>query len=151
MSGERFDYFAVFSYMIFDSTSREISVATAGYRPVMVLKKGADEFVNMQPDGVGIGIMEDYEYKSATMKLNPQDLILLSSSGPGKTKNRKGELFGDEKLAELVLANTDETCGTIVEGIKNTILKYGAGTAQEDDITAVIAKVTGEARLNSPL
>ena len=142
MSEERFDYFAVFSYMIFDSTSMEVSVATAGYKPVMVLKKGTEEFVDIHTDGVGIGIMENYEYESTTMKLNPQDLILLSSSGPGKTKNREGECFGDKKLAELVVVNADETCDIIAEGIKNTILKYGAGTAQEDDITVVIAKVT---------
>jgi serine/threonine protein kinase len=141
MAGERFDYFAVFSYMIFDSSTNEISVATAGFKPVMVLKDGADEFVNLQPEGVGIGIMEDYDYESINMKLNSNDLILLSSGGLAKTKNRKGKPFGDNKLYRLVLANAKNSCDEIIEGIKNTVLYYGAGTAQEDDITIVIAKV----------
>jgi serine phosphatase RsbU (regulator of sigma subunit) len=68
-------------------------------------------------------------------------MILLSSDGVGKTVNREGEFFGDSKLADFVIANTEEECGCVVEGIKNTILKYGAGTAQQDDITVVLAKV----------
>ena len=141
MSSERFDYFAVFSYMIFDSSTNEISVATAGYRPIKIQKEHDNKFIDLQPEGVGIGIMEDYDYESVKMKLKPNDLILLSSAGLAKTKNREGTPFGDEKLYRLVLANAEQTCEEIIEGIKNTILYYGAGTAQEDDITIVIAKV----------
>lgn len=141
MSGERFDYFAVFSYMIYNSSKKEISVATAGYKPVMVLKNGADDFIKLQPEGVGIGIMENYDYESMSMQLNENDLILLSSAGLAKTKNREGKPFGDERLHKLVLANAEISCKEIIEGISNTILYYGAGTAQEDDITIVIAKV----------
>lgn len=141
MSGERFDNFAVFSYMVFNSKTKDISVATAGYRPVMIKKSRAEEFTYLQPDGVGIGIMEDYDYETATMKLKSKDLILLSSAGLGKTVNREGKPFGDERLVELVLANAESDAGHIIEGVKNTILYYGAGTAQEDDITVVVAKV----------
>jgi len=141
MSGERFDYFAVFSYMIFDNLTKEISVATAGYKPVMVLKEGVDKFVNLQPKGVGIGIMENYDYESIKMTLNSNDLILLYSAGLAKIKNREGKTFGDERLHRLILANAEKSSEEIIEGIKNTILYYGAGTAQEDDITIVLAKV----------
>lgn len=141
MSNERFDNFAVFSYMIFNSKTKDISVATAGYRPVMIKKSGAEEFTDLQPDGVGIGIMEDYDYETSTMKLQANDLILLSSAGLGKTVNREGRPFGDERLVEMVLTNADNEAGKIIEAVKNTILYYGAGTAQEDDITVVVAKV----------
>lgn len=141
MSGERFDYFAVFSYMVFNSETQEIAVATAGYRPVMVKKRQAEDFIDIQPEGVGIGIMENYTYETSIMKLEQGDLILLSSAGIGKTVNREGKPFGDDRLAKLVIANADDEAATVIEGIKNTILYYGAGTAQEDDITVVIGKL----------
>jgi len=127
--------------MIFDNSANEISVATAGYKPIKILKDNDDKFIDLQPEGVGVGIMEDYDYESVKMKLESNDLILLASAGLSKTKNREGTPFGDEKLHRLVLANAEQTCEEIIEGIKNTVLYYGAGTAQEDDITIVIAKV----------
>ncbi len=141
MSKERFDNFAVMSYMVFDSSTSEISVATAGFRPVMVLKDGAEDFLDIQPEGVAIGVMEDYEYATETMKLAKGDLMMLSSAGIGKTVNREGIPFGDQRLAKTTLSNASKTPSEIISGIKNTILYYGAGTAQEDDITVLIAKV----------
>jgi len=142
MAGERFDNFAVCSYMVFNGNTKEISVATAGYRPILVQKDNDDKFIEIQPNGVGIGIMEDYDYETSTIQLHTNDLILLSSAGIGKTRNREGVPFGDNRLSELVLSNSKQKVSEIIEGIQNTILYYGAGTAQEDDITVVIAKVT---------
>ena len=141
MSKERFDNFAVMSYMVFDSAKKEISVATAGYRPVMVLKNGAAEFINIQPEGMAVGVMEDYEYTTEKMPLASGDLVMLSSAGLGNTLNRQGIPFGDKRLADMVLRDVAMQPGEIISEVKSTILYYGAGTAQEDDITVLIAKV----------
>ncbi|MBN1865435.1 MAG: SpoIIE family protein phosphatase [Victivallales bacterium] len=141
MSKERFDNFAVMSYMVFDSSTGEIAVATAGYRPVMVLKDGTEDFIDIQPEGVAIGVMEDYEYATERMKLGKGDLVMLSSAGIGKTVNREGLPFGDQRLVKTVLSNAPKSPSEIISGIKNNILYYGAGTAQEDDITVLVAKV----------
>ena len=141
LSTERFNTFALFSYMIFNSKTKEVSIASAGYRPIMILRKGGKEFIEIKCDDVALGMIENYDYETIRMNLKKGDMILLSSDGVGKTVNREGEFFGDSKLADFVIANTEEECGCVVEGIKNTILKYGAGTAQQDDITVVLAKV----------
>jgi len=142
MSKERCDDFAVFSYLVFDSKGKAFAVATAGYRPVMVLKQSAAEFTRVQPEGVGIGIMEDYDFATEKLRLDVGDLLLLSSAGLAKTKNRAGEEFGDEKLVKLVSGNAVQSPGEIISLVKNTISQYGAGMAQQDDITVVVAKVT---------
>ena len=127
--------------MVFNRETKEIAVATAGYRPVKILKNRDDSFLDILPDGVAVGIMEDYEYDTVKMKLQPDDIILLSSAGVEKTINMQGVPFGNEKLSELVIANRNEKSFIMVEGIKNTILQYGAGMAQQDDITVLIARV----------
>lgn len=141
MSKDRFNNFAVLSYLIFDSTTKELSVSTAGYRPVKILKKDENQFTDIQLDGLAIAIIEDYIYEERLVTLNSGDLILLSSAGAGKSVNREGQIFGDDKILNLVIQNRNEDCKVLVDGIKNTILRYGAGTAQQDDITLVVAKV----------
>ena len=141
MSKDKFNNFAVLSYLIFDSTTKELSVSTAGYRPVKILKKDEDEFTDIQLDGLAIAIIEDYIYEEEIVTINSGDLILLSSAGAGKSVNIEGKNFGDDKILNLVRQNRDEDCKSLVDGIKNTILRYGAGTAQQDDITLVVAKV----------
>jgi len=142
LSTERFNTLALFSYIIFNSKTKTASIATAGYRPIMILRKGAKSFIDIQCDDIAIGMIENYNYETIQIKLRTDDIILLFSEGVGKTVNREGEYFSESKLSDWVIKNADKDCETMVDGIKNAILKYGAGTAQQDDITVVLAKVT---------
>ncbi len=140
-SGVVFDRFAVFSYVVFDSETKLLSLATAGYRPTSVLKAGESSVQRFSPEGFGLGIAENAEFKELQIQLGSGDMVFLSSSGIAETCSLDGKTFGEERLDKAVIENRGKTVPELIESVQKEIERFGAGMAQQDDITLAIFKV----------
>jgi serine phosphatase RsbU (regulator of sigma subunit) len=138
---EQMDCFAVFSYAIIDPEERTLRVATAGFRPSGILRRGSDHFEVVETPGLGLGIIEGADYDSVKTDLQTNDVVVFTSMGVVKTTNREGEAFGQERLDSLITLNRDGTAQEIVDAVKKRILRYSGGVAQADDMTLCVLKV----------
>ena len=83
-----------------------------------------------------LGIVADSEYEEYTAKLGVGDHILLYTDGLLEARTRSGELFGFDRLSELVARRPNAEQATEVA------LEFG----QEDDITVLtVTRVASEA------
>lgn len=135
------DRFAVLSYIVYDTAAKVLSVATAGYRPVCVLQKSENTLKAVSGHGFGIGISEDSEFEEQKVQLASGDIVVLSSAGIAETKNLDGSLYGELRLEEAILKNRNSAPSEIINAIQKEIAIFGAGVAQQDDITLVVFKV----------
>ncbi|MFT7580291.1 MAG: serine phosphatase RsbU (regulator of sigma subunit) [Myxococcota bacterium] len=138
---EEMDCFAVFSYAVIDPEDMTLSVATAGFRPSGLLRAGDDEFDVVESPGLGLGIIEGADYESVEVDLFTDDIVMFTSMGVVKTKDRRGEELGQERLDATVRANREGSADEIVGAIKNRIQRYSGGVAQADDMTVCVLKV----------
>jgi len=90
---EELDCFAVFSYAIIDPEDRTLRVATAGFRPSGILRRGSDTFDMIESPGLGLGIVEGADYESVQVSLAARDVGVLPSVGGGKALHRGGRGF----------------------------------------------------------
>jgi|GEM_PF-1377712 len=141
MAREGLDCFAVFSYAVIDPVRRTLRVATAGFRPSGILREGRDDFEVVGTPGLGLGIVDDAEYESVMVPLDPGDIVAFTSMGVIKTQDRSGEALGQDRFERTIRANRDKTAEGITAALKQRISRYSGGVAQADDMTICILKV----------
>ena len=64
----------------------------------------------------------------------------MFSDGVTEAENAKGGMYGEERLAEIVLKNRDLPPDQLVKKIHRSIKAYTRGAEQSDDITLMVVR-----------
>ncbi|MCP4295185.1 MAG: SpoIIE family protein phosphatase, partial [Proteobacteria bacterium] len=70
-------------------------------------------------------------------------IIAVGTDGIWEAFNLQGEMFGKERLRELIRSNAHRSAGTILNKVYEELKQFTAGRKNEDDITLVIIKAAG--------
>ncbi len=89
------------------------------------------------PLGVRIGEI----YKQLSVSFETGDLFLLFSDGVTETRNREGDLFGEDRLVQCVQRNSGLEPDELVEAIRSDVFAFSESEAATDDWTCVAMKV----------
>ncbi|MEZ6049511.1 MAG: SpoIIE family protein phosphatase [Planctomycetaceae bacterium] len=60
-----------------------------------------------------------------------------------EVKNEQGEMFGNDKVIELLKAHKDKSSAELVDLLINTALEYSQRPIPVDDMTVVVLKYEG--------
>jgi sigma-B regulation protein RsbU (phosphoserine phosphatase) len=81
--------------------------------------------------------MENVEYEECYATIHPQECLLLFSDGIVEARNSDREMFGEERIKEVIARNTGDARAIIDELLKTMTLHLGEDAEQEDDVTIV--------------
>jgi sigma-B regulation protein RsbU (phosphoserine phosphatase) len=112
------------------TTSRSKSTATASTISVKTIKA----------EGFPLGLFPNAEYEEFTLSTQPGDLIVFFSDGIVDANNAAGEMFGDERLAQILQSLKNPTAATTAEAILDAVAAFQSGTAHFDDETVVVLR-----------
>jgi sigma-B regulation protein RsbU (phosphoserine phosphatase) len=79
---------------------------------------------------------------SPTVRLEPGDVLFLLSDGIVEASAGDGPLFGIGRTLEVVRAHRHEPPGEIMAALMHQVREW-SGSAQTDDMTAIVIKVGG--------
>ena len=122
---------------VLDVRSGEVQFVNAGHNCPFVQKQdGAFEMFRAKANLV-FGLMEDVPYREQTLTLNPGDSIYLYTDGVTEALNPEQELFGDDRLYEILNRNRAQAGEpeTFVQAIYREVQAFADGEPQADDIT----------------
>ncbi len=88
--------------------------------------------------GMVLGLFAEAQYEAETVKLQPDDHLVLFTDGVIEALNAAGEEFGMERLVSLLHANAQATAPEILARLQETVLSFSAHAPQHDDITMMI-------------
>ncbi len=82
-----------------------------------------------------LGILDDDKFNFLTQSFNiePEDKLYLYSDGVIEAKNSAGELFGDERLKDVLVRNGDDRFAQVLQSLND----FSGDEHQNDDITFV--------------
>jgi sigma-B regulation protein RsbU (phosphoserine phosphatase) len=124
--------FVTMIYAVLDARAREITVASAGHlRPLLI--NGETSFLEVDT-GLPLGLGAS-SYPEHTVALKPGTRLLFYTDGITEAMNRRQEEYGPERLLEHFL---DPDAG--VEGLIEDVQRFGDGSDQADDATAVLIR-----------
>jgi serine phosphatase RsbU (regulator of sigma subunit) len=137
--------FITMTYAVVDTAARTLRYARAGHNPLIHLEAATGRTRVLAPQGIGLGMDRGERFEEvleeAEVKLVQGDVFLFFTDGLSEAMNERAELFGEERLREVI--EQAETLGTddLKDRILGTVREFVGGAAQHDDMTMVILKV----------
>ena len=87
-----------------------------------------------------LGAFDFAEYHVTNTRLYPGDVVFIFSDGVTEATNGSDQLFGDERLQDLVRSNKDLSAQEIKGFVMSEVLAFTHGVPQGDDITVVVLR-----------
>lgn len=88
-----------------------------------------------------LGILDGFGFSSHALTCQPGDQILLYTDGVTEAMDTNNELFGDDRLMDVVRDNCTLGPQQLVETVRASVADYANGAEQPDDITMLALEV----------
>jgi sigma-B regulation protein RsbU (phosphoserine phosphatase) len=135
--------FMTMFYLNIDTTKMQAHWVRAGHDPAIFYDPAADSFEELAGSGVALGIDENWEYKEYIKSgLKSGQIIFLSTDGIWEAFNQKGDMFGKERIYDIIRKNSSLSADQIVNLLLASLKSFQQGAQIEDDITLVVIKIT---------
>lgn len=129
------DRFVTYVLAFVDTKNHEVVLSNAGHMPPIIRRaNGTIEQFDKELSGTAIGMFEDYSYEAQTCKLDPGDVILIMTDGVDEAMNPEGELYGVERVMEVVKKAPPEA-EQLGKLLLEDVRRHANGYPQSDDIT----------------
>jgi serine phosphatase RsbU (regulator of sigma subunit) len=111
----------------------------AGHPSPLLLRRG--EVEELYAEGsFPIGLVENASFTASRIWLNPDDTLLLFTDGVTEAEDKDRNLFGQARLMDGFLRNSNGSLDALLSGILETVEKFAEGTRQSDDITLLLVR-----------
>ena len=128
-------------FLMLDQGSHSISWVRAGHDPAILYDPAKDMVEELVGSGMVLGVEEDYRYQQAERTIDTEGaIILIGTDGIWETRNAEGELFGKERLHQIIRENAEKPAEAIQDAVLDGVSKFRGNLPQEDDITIVLIK-----------
>ncbi len=140
---ESSDFVTLF-YAVLDKQERAITWVRAGHDPAMMFYPQSNTFEELKGVGVAMGIDSSFQFTSYKTPITAEkQLLVIGSDGAWEACNSEGEMFGKERIKDIIWAYCDAPPDVITEKIYTAISHYMDGTPIQDDITFMIIRLSG--------
>jgi sigma-B regulation protein RsbU (phosphoserine phosphatase) len=131
--------FVTLFFGILDTTSWSYSYAGAGHDGYL-LDADANVKKRLHSTGPPLGWFPEGSYESDEVSLSPGDLLLLMTDGLTEAFSAGREMFGRDRIIEVIRRTRDADSEQIVEEIFREVASFSEGTEQADDMTIIVMK-----------
>ncbi len=120
---------------ILNTATGKVAFANAGHNPPLVKHAdGSFEYLKTRPGFVLAG-MEGIHYRKNEIQLEPGDAIYLYTDGVTEATDLNNELYGEERLLDILKKNADADSRKLCEAVKSDVDAFVGKAPQFDDIT----------------
>jgi serine phosphatase RsbU (regulator of sigma subunit) len=133
--------FITFVAAVCDPKSPAMEILSAGHGPLFFYWLHEDRFESVEAQGPPLGVSPALlSEPPRVLDLSPGDLVVLTTDGFFEWANAQGEFFGTDRLTETIRANREKHPAEIINLLYQAVIEFSGGTAQKDDLTAVVIK-----------
>ena len=69
------------------------------------------------------------------------DSVFIRTDGVEETMNADREVFGEDRMKELLMANREATASEVLDRLDAALKDHSGGQALEDDVTMIALRV----------
>ncbi|MBI4484341.1 MAG: SpoIIE family protein phosphatase [Acidobacteria bacterium] len=122
-------------------TAGRIDYVNAGHNPPLKLASQGPRFLT-EGDLV-VGAFDFARYERQQLQLEPGESLVLYTDGVTESAAPSGDLFGEERLEELVRGKPGVDPAQLVESVRTALARFTRNEPQGDDMTLLAIQYTG--------
>jgi phosphoserine phosphatase RsbU/P len=130
--------YATFCFGIFDEPTGIFTYTNAGHLPPLLVRDGAAERLDV--NGTVVGAFPFAKYDESRIELKPSDLLVCYTDGITEPENEYGEMFGEDRLIDLIARNSHLNDEQVVEVVLDGVREWMAADELPDDMTILLAR-----------
>lgn len=132
--------FITFFYGLLDPATGKLRYANAGHNHPLLLRKDG-ESTELKGHSMVMGILEDVEYQTYEVTLDPGDILALFSDGVTEARAQDGaDEFGEQRLAQFLGRQRAAAPCQMINDLMTHVRDWTGQTAFADDFTMIIVK-----------
>jgi len=133
--------FVTLCYVRFDPRSRSLTLVDCGHTGLVHWHAATRTCEVLHGDNLPLGIHEGEIYDQLSVSFEANDTLLLFSDGVTEARDRQGEIFGYDRLAQCVRASSGREPRELVEAVREAALGFAGSRVPRDDLTCVAIRV----------
>jgi sigma-B regulation protein RsbU (phosphoserine phosphatase) len=130
--------YTTFFFGLFDEISGTLTYTNAGHLPPILIRKDSASLLDI--NGTVVGAFPFSVYDESTVVLEPGDLLICYTDGITEPENAYDEMFGEDRLIEIVKRCRHQEDSAIINGIIDAVRTWHTGDEMPDDMTLLIAR-----------
>jgi len=138
---EELNLFMTMFYGEIDIKEKMIRWVKAGHEPAILYTPGTDSHELLAGEGLPLGVMEDAVYQESQKQINSGQIILIGTDGIKEAVNTHGEMFGNERLLNVIRDDADQSAREILDKAFESLNDFRRPLEPDDDETLVVIKV----------
>ncbi len=132
--------FITLLYALIDLRKAELTVASAGHPPPILVRQGQAHIPDLQSPPLGTQLR--HQYSEVVMPLLTGDRIVLYTDGLTEMMNDSEDLYGDTRLAARVCrVDPAHDARAVREAVLTDVWNFKGNDDQEDDVTLISIRV----------
>ncbi|MCR5127954.1 MAG: SpoIIE family protein phosphatase [Lachnospiraceae bacterium] len=141
--GNEAEYFVTLWFAIVDLTTGDGIAVNAGHEHPILKKKDGDYVLIKYRHSPPIGTMPDFSFEQRRFRMEPGDLLFVYTDGVPEAMNANEELYGTDRLIEVLNQNKDAGPEELLPSVKDDIDAYVGAAPQFDDLTMLAFRLNG--------
>ena len=136
------DRFMTMLLMTVDAKRKEMRWATAGHDTPILYDPETDHFSEFNGNGMSLGLVKGVAYEEHLFTdVQPGQVIMALTDGLWEAFDRDGEMFGKDRVRNLIRRFANLSAAEISERINAELSRFLGVKSPDDDLTFVIVKV----------
>ena len=155
--------YATFFCGVYEEDSGRFTYTNAGHLPAIFVQVGEAESTpggtvqmaavgtavettrqttvsRLDVNGMVVGAFPFSEYDSSHITLNSGDTLVFFTDGITEPENAYGEMFGEDRLIDLVVKNLHMDDGALTDTITNAVRQWTGTDELQDDMTLLLIR-----------
>ena len=120
---------------VLDFETGVVAFVNAGHNPPAKVGKSVEWLADKS--GTVMAFMDCVKYTPRLAHLAPGDVLFLYTDGVTEAMDRKGELFGEERLAATLAAVSSSSPDTVCGVVRVAVAAFADGAPAVDDLTVL--------------
>ena len=130
--------YATLYFALYDDVEHMVTYTNAGHLPPLVVRRDGVE--RLEVTGTVVGAFPTARYEEQKMVLDPGDILVAYTDGMVEPENVFGEMFGEERLEELLQRHAQADSGEIIARAMEAVVQWTGSSELQDDMTMLVAR-----------
>jgi serine phosphatase RsbU (regulator of sigma subunit) len=127
-------------YGALDTSNGRFTFSNGGHEWPLLWRANSRTLEILKAPGFLLGVLPNIEPVEREAHIAPGDFLILYTDGVTEARNEANELFGEERLYQIINSTTFITANELLRAITTAVAQFSGDTLPFDDFTLVVIR-----------